>query len=208
MQLLAVSGGSYDDNTHILDAMHQLRARIFEGRMAWDVESVHGREADSFDSLNPTYILALNEQGRLAGCARLLPAMGPTMLAAMFPDLVATGLLSPHAAMIESSRFCVDTALAEGRAGGSLHEATLTLFAGIIEWSIANGYTEIVTGTDLRVERILKRAGWPMRRLGEPRSMGDTMAVAGSLPADLTSLQRVRPASYRSSISSPRLQAA
>lgn len=208
MQLLAVSGGSYDGHADILDAMHQLRASVFKGRMAWDVESVDGREADSFDSLNPTYILALNEQGRLAGCARLLPAIGPTMLAAMFPDLVASGLLNPHAAMIESSRFCVDTALAAGRAGGSLHEATLTLFAGIIEWSIASGYTEIVTGTDLRVERILKRAGWPMRRLGEPRSMGDTMAIAGSLPADLPSLQRVRPTIYRSNISSPRLLAA
>ena len=208
MKLLAISGGSYDAHAHILDAMHQLRAKVFKGRMAWDVESVDGREADRFDDLNPTYILARNDEGRLAGCARLLPAMGPTMLAEMFPDLVASGFLNPHAAMIESSRFCVDTTLAEGRAGGSLHEATLTLFAGIIEWSIANGYTEIITGTDLRVERILKRAGWPMQRLGEPRSMGETTAVAGSLSADPTSLQRVRPASYRSNIVTPRLRAA
>lgn len=49
-----------------------------------------------------------------------------------------------------------------------MHQATLTMFAGIIEWSMANGYDEIVTATDLRFERILNRAGWPLRRLGEP----------------------------------------
>lgn len=41
--------------------------------------------------------------------------------------------------MIESSRFCVDTHLEAGRGGGQLHQATLTMFAGIIEWSMASG---------------------------------------------------------------------
>lgn len=58
------------------------------------------------------------------------------------------------------------------------------MFAGIIEWSMASGYSEIITVTDLRFERILKRAGWPMRRSGEPAPIGNTIATAGSLPAD------------------------
>ncbi|WP_292219552.1 acyl-homoserine-lactone synthase, partial [Mesorhizobium sp.] len=69
------------------------------------------------------------------------------------------GSLAAHAAMVESSRFCVDTSLQAVRGEGQLHLATLTMFAGIIEWSMANGYDEIVTATDLRLERILKRAG-------------------------------------------------
>lgn len=41
--------------------------------------------------------------------------------------------------MIESSRFCVDTHLEAVRGGRQLHQATLTMFAGIIEWSMASG---------------------------------------------------------------------
>lgn len=102
--------------------------------------------------------------------------------------------------MIESSRFCVDTALAEGRGDGSIHEATLTMFAGIVEWCMANGYTEIATVTDLRFERILARVGWPLRRLGEPKKIGVTMAVAGTLPADADTFLRLRPSQYRSEL--------
>lgn len=156
-------------------------------------------ERDQYDDLRPTYILAISAGNKVAGCARLLPASGPTMLERTFPQLLERGSLDAHAAVIESSRFCVDTSLAAGR-GRSLHQVTLTMFAGIIEWSIAKGYREIVTATDLRFERILKRAGWPMRRLGDPVAIGNTIAVAGSLPADRASFDTVCPPGYRSTI--------
>lgn len=207
MRALAIPPDAFDDFPDLLDSMHRLRARIFKGRLGWDVSTRGGREIDEFDALKPTYILAISSASEVVGCARLLPASGPNMIEALFPDLVQSGAFKPHPAMIESSRFCVDTSLDEGRAGGSLHDATLTMFAAIIEWTMANGYHEIVTGTDLRIERILKRAGWPMRRLGGPRRLGDTMAIAGVLPADRTSFERVRPPSYRS-VLGPKLRAA
>ncbi|RUV66441.1 GNAT family N-acetyltransferase [Mesorhizobium sp. M5C.F.Cr.IN.023.01.1.1] len=207
MRALAIPPDAFDDFPDLLDSMHRLRARIFKGRLGWDVVTTAGREIDEFDALKPTYILAISSASEVAGCARLLPASGPTMIEALFPDLVQSGAFKPHSAMIESSRFCVDTSLDEGRAGGSLHDATLTMFAAIIEWSMANGYRQIVTGTDLRIERILNRAGWPMSRIGEPRRIGETTAIAGMLPADRASLERVRPPSYRS-VLSPKLRAA
>jgi acyl homoserine lactone synthase len=100
--------------------------------------------------------------------------------------------------MVESSRFCVDTSVASQREASQLHFATLTLFAGIIEWSMASGYSEIVTATDLRFERILKRAGWLMQRLGDPATIGNTVAIAGSLPADRVSFEQVCPPGYQS----------
>lgn len=159
-----------------------------------------GYESDGFDALRPTYVLAIAETGQLAGCARLLPALGPTMVADVFPSLLPDGQLNGHAAMIESSRFCVDTALTEGRVDGSVHEATLTMLAGIIEWCMANAYTEIVTVTDLRFERILARVGWQLHRLGEPKKLGVTMAVAGTLSADADTFLRLRPSNYRSEL--------
>lgn len=207
MRALAIPADTHDDFADVIDAMHRLRARVFRDRLGWAVDVKDGRENDQFDSYNPTYIVALSSTSLVVGCARLLPATGPTMLGLLFPDLAATGLYKPNRGMIESSRFCVDTTLDEGRAGGSLHDATLTMFAAIIEWSMVNGYREIVTGTDLRIERILNRAGWPMKRLGEPRPIGETIAVAGVLQADRRSFERVRPTSYLSTFC-PQLRAA
>lgn len=123
------------------------------------------------------------------------------MLEGNFSQLLGTGSLGASPTMVESLRFCVDTSLAEARGGGKLHLATLTMFAGIIEWSIANGYDEIVTATDLRFERILNCAGWPMKRLGEPREIGNTVAIAGSLPPDPEGFGRVRPTDCQPAIS-------
>jgi N-acyl-L-homoserine lactone synthetase len=39
----------------------------------------------------------------------------------------------------------------------------------------------IVTVTDTRMERILRRAGWPLERLAPPQRIGQTMALAGFL---------------------------
>ncbi|MGO7960562.1 acyl-homoserine-lactone synthase [Rhizobium leguminosarum] len=200
MRALALSTPRTIQEAHLLQIHYQLRARVFSDRLGWEVDVTAGCESDRFDALRPTYILAIAETGELAGCARLLPALGPTMVADVFPSLLPDGQLKGHAAMIESSRFCVDTALAEGRGAGSVHEATLTMFAGIIEWCLANGYTEIVTVTDLRFERILARVGWQLHRLGEPKKIGVTTAVAGTLAANAATFLRLRPSNYRSEL--------
>ncbi|RWB92847.1 MAG: autoinducer synthesis protein [Mesorhizobium sp.] len=198
MRILTVSPDQYGRHPNFLKQMYRLRAAVFGARLEWDVSVTHGEDRDQCDILNPTYILAIAESGQVAGCVRLLPACGPTMLDHTFPQLLQKGSLAPHSGMVESSRFCVDTSLASQRDGHGLHLATLTLFAGIIEWSMANGYSEIVTATGLRFERILTRAGWPIRRLGDPVAIGNTVAVAGSLPADCASFKQVCPAGYRS----------
>lgn len=200
MRLIAVTPDLHEQHSGLLREMHCLRAKVFGSRLGWEVTTTCDGERDEYDDLHPTYILA-TKSGTICGCARLLPAAGPTMLQDTFPQLLGEGRLATHSGMIESSRFCVDTSLQAGREGGHLHLVTLSMFAGIIEWSMANGYSEIVTATDLRFERILKRAGWPMTRLGEPSGIGNTMAVAGSLPADAESFERVRPAGYRPAFS-------
>lgn len=198
MKVIALREAISCEDVLLLNDMHRLRSEIFGTRLSWNVTVRDGREYDEFDSLQPIYILTVSETLRVAGCARLLPATGPTMLERTFPQLLGSGTLNAHPAMIESSRFCVDTAFRERKGEGALHDVTLMMFAGIIEWSLIHGYREIATGTDLRFERILKRAGWPMRRLGEPIKINETNSVAGLLPVDRSSFERVRPDSYRS----------
>lgn len=208
MRVVAIKNPKSEAEHRLIHKMHRLRARIFGGRLAWKVHCTSGLEIDSFDELSPTYVLCIDHSDEVIGCARLLPATDGTMLEKVFPQLLSTGQLATHHRMVESSRFCVDTNAAAKREQAGLHSATLAMFAGIVEWSILNGYREIVTATDVRLERILRRAGWPLTRLGSPAQINETRSVAGLLPADWLSFDRLRPSIYSSSFSNHQKEAA
>jgi acyl homoserine lactone synthase len=173
--------------------IHRLRGRVFKERLDWDVSVSGGLEVDQYDTYKATYLLAL--EGRdVAGSVRLLPTIGPNMLADTFPVLL-DGRAAPKAASIwESSRFCVDTRNVAATAENGLHEATFLLLAAMIEWGQQRNVQAIATVTDLRMERILRRAGWHLRRLGIPRQIGTTKAVAGLLPVTNEALGAIRAA--------------
>ena len=208
MRVVAIKNPKSEVERRLIHEMHRLRARVFRGRLAWTVRCTSGLEIDGFDKLKPTYLLCIDRSDAVIGCARLLPATGGTMVEKVFPQLLETGQLPAHPRMIESSRFCVDTNAAAEREQAGLHSATLAMFAGIIEWIILNGYREIVTATDVRLERILRRAGWPLTRLGSPAQINETKSVAGLLPADWLSFDLLRPSIYSSSFSLHQKEAA
>ena len=194
MQIVAVRNGESRAGDRLISRMHALRARVFRERLGWNVTVRSGREIDEYDALDPVYLLALtDDETTVVGCARLLPGGGPTMLGRTFPYLLDGNPVPGHAGVIESSRFCVDTQLGTKQAARGLHRTTLALFAGILEWSLANGYTDVVTVTDIRFEKILGRAGLPFDRLGAPHPIGNTMAIAGIIPATPENVLRVRP---------------
>ena len=173
--------------------MHRLRGRVFKERLDWDVSVADGLEIDQYDALKPTYLLVI-ERREVVGCVRLLPTMGRNMLADTFPVLL-DGHAAPRAARIwESSRFCVDTKTVAATAENGLREATYLLFAAMIEWGRERDLQAIATVTDLRMERILRRAGWHLERLGTPRQIGATKAVAGLLPVTEDALGTIRAA--------------
>jgi acyl homoserine lactone synthase len=64
----------------------------------------------------------------------------------------------------------------------------------MIEFGLMRQLTDIVIVTDARMERILCRARWPLKRLGAPRPIGKTMAVAGYLEVSRERLSCVREA--------------
>ncbi|MEO5759262.1 MAG: acyl-homoserine-lactone synthase, partial [Mesorhizobium sp.] len=194
MRLVAVRNGENSVGNRLIDQMQALRARVFRDRLDWNVTVKSGRETDEYDALDPTYLLAVTDDlCDVVGCARLLPGSGPTMLGRTFPFLLDGEPLPCHHGLIESSRFCVDTELGMRNAARGLHKATVALFAGILDWSVANGYSEVATVTDLRFEKLLRRAGLPFNRLGAPHPIGNTIAIAGIIPATLQNALRVRP---------------
>jgi len=97
MRILTVAPEKYERHRDFLRQMHRLRATVFGGRLAWDVSIAAGEERDQYDECRPTYLLAIADGGKVAGCVRLLPASGPTMLEQTFPQLLDAGSLRPHA---------------------------------------------------------------------------------------------------------------
>ncbi|MFE0013744.1 acyl-homoserine-lactone synthase [Mesorhizobium sp. NPDC059054] len=171
--------------------MHRLRHRVFRERLEWDVAVRDGYEIDPFDAIGPHYLLLKAQTGRLDGCVRLLPTTGPNMLRDNFSMLLKDGQAPDDPRIWESSRFALDVPpSAPKEAGVAL--GTYELFAGMIEFGLSRELHSIVTVTDLRIERILRRAGWPLERLSDPLTIGNTRAVAGYLEISTHSLAVIR----------------
>ncbi len=186
----------YGEFGNTLIAMHQLRYRVFKERLDWDVHISGDMEIDDFDALHPAYLTQLADDGRIQGSVRLLPTVGPTMLRDTFPVLLAGRSAPANPSTWESSRFAVDIPADAPKGEHGIARATYELFAGVIEFGLSRRLTDIVTVTDARMERILRRAGWPLRRIGKPCNIGNTFAVAGYLEISTEILAKVRRAGH------------
>lgn len=192
MQL--ITADYYGQFLNDISDMHRLRLRVFGQRLDWDVQISGDMEIDEFDALHPAYLIQRGSDGSIQGCVRMLPSTGPIMLRETFPILMdgAQAPNSPH--IWESSRFALDLPSDGAKTTRGLATATYELFAGMIEFGLSRQLTDIVTVTDARMERILRRATWPLRRIGKPHAIGNTLAVAGYLETSTESLMRVRTA--------------
>lgn len=171
--------------------MYRLRYRVFKERLGWSVETSEDQEVDRFDAVGPSYILYVDSASVIRGCVRLIPTSGPNMLRDVFSELVPPDQMPHDPGTWESSRFAVDLTASLLTSDVS---PTLQLFIGMIEFGLASGLNAIVTVTDTRVERLLRRAKWPLRRFGPPKLVGTTKAVAGLLEISPAALADVREA--------------
>jgi acyl homoserine lactone synthase len=172
--------------------MYRLRHRVFKGRLNWDVQISSDMEVDEFDAFRPSYLLQRSSDGRIQGCVRLLPSTGPTMLRDAFPILLGGAAAPANSTIWECSRFALDVSAEAPRAAHGVASATYEMFAGLIEFGLSRGLTRIVTVTDVRLERILRRVGWPLERIGRSHALGNTSAVAGFVDVSAESLACIR----------------
>ncbi|WP_454651251.1 acyl-homoserine-lactone synthase [Bradyrhizobium liaoningense] len=184
----------YGDFSKTLVAMHQLRYRVFKSRMDWDIQTSGDMEIDDFDALHPTYLTQVADNGQVQGSVRLLPTLGPTMLRETFSVLLERNPAPSTSLVWESSRFAIDVAADAPKGDHGITRAAYELFAGMVEFGLSRQLTDIVTVTDVRMERILRRAGWPLRRIGKPSPIGNTLAVAGYLEISRETLAGLRKA--------------
>lgn len=111
-----------------------------------------------------------------------------------FPTLLE-GQPAPATPLIwEGSRFAIDVAANAPKGDHGITRAAYELFAGMVEFGLSRRLTDIVTVTNVRMERILRRAGCPLRRIGNTSTMGNTLAVANYLEISRNALASLRKA--------------
>jgi N-acyl-L-homoserine lactone synthetase len=162
-----------------LHQMHRIRKVVFKDRLGWDVAVSGELEIDEYDALGPSYLLSIDRHGTVNGCVRLLPTTGPNMLRDIFPSLVTKGAVPRGERVWEASRFAVSGNTSAAEAG--LSQTTYDLLIGVLEFGLSKGITTIACVVDVRMERILRRAGWQLDRLGPVQRIGNTIALAGQL---------------------------
>ncbi|WP_108523128.1 acyl-homoserine-lactone synthase [Bradyrhizobium algeriense] len=192
MNVIALTRPALLKTSELVLGMHRLRRRVYRDRLEWKVSVSDGLEIEPYDVLTPTYLLDVDRRD-VVGCVRLLPTTGPNMLAYTFPVLDGR-TAAKNVTIWESSRSCIDPQNVTAAAENDLKQATFLLFAAMVEWGQQHAHQAIATVTDLRMERILRRARWHLDRLGEPRQIGTTKAVAGLLPVTADALRTIRAA--------------
>lgn len=181
--ILVIDALNQDRFVDVLDEMFQLRARVFGGRLGWDVQISDGRERDQFDDLHPAYVIGLDGEGRVISCVRALQTTGPHMLSDVFHAILDGEPPLRSATIWESTRFCVDTdRLSRDGEMAAVSRATCELMIGSLEFAQKSGITDIVTVIDPIMNRVLKRSNCaPYDYLGKIAPMGKVSAMAALL---------------------------
>lgn len=156
--------------------LYRFRNRVFSDRLGWDVESRRGLERDNFDKPDTHWVLIEDEQG-LCGCIRLLSCAQDYMLPSIFPTALA-GEAPPRGNDVwELTRLAIDADRAP-RLDNGISELTCVIFREVLAFAREQGIRELVAVVSLPVERIFRRLGLPIERLGHRQAV-DLGAVRG-----------------------------
>lgn len=180
--MLAQHGnGSLDQRAAM--GMYRLRHDVFHDRLGWEVTTDNGMEHDEFDHADPVYVLAKGDEDEVLGCWRLLPTTGPNMLRDTFPQLLHGQPAPQQPDVWELSRFAVMVPKHES-SGFGFSEIPVKMMQSIVLFARHNGIKRYVTVTTVAVERLIRKQGINVSRLGAPIKIGRVLTVACSIEMD------------------------
>lgn len=128
-----------------------------------------GLERDGFDKPDTHWVLVEDEQG-LCGCIRLLNCAQDYMLPSIFHGALA-GELAPRSPDVwELTRLAIDAGRAPLLDNG-ISELTCVIFREVHAFARERGIRKLVAVLSLPVERIFRRLGLPIERLGHRQAV-------------------------------------
>jgi N-acyl-L-homoserine lactone synthetase len=177
--------GSYDSlASGFAVELARYRHRVFVEMMGWELQCKDELEFDQFDRDDTRYVACRDDQGRMVGCARLLPTTAPYLLAEVFPQLLH-GMAPPCSPEVwELSRFAaVDL---EGGSASQPGSFSPPVAVGLLKAALAaaaeQGATHVITVSPLGIERLLQRAGFRSHRAGPPVTVDGRALFACWIP--------------------------
>lgn len=181
--IMVVRHGDPRLDQQTLTDMYRLRHAVFHDRLGWEVNSDNGLEHDEYDEAAPVYVLLRNEDKEVQGCWRILPTTGPYMLKDVFPQLLAGQPAPAHPAVWEISRVAV-AAGKRDQAGFGFTDIPIHMMQASVRYAQRNGIGRYLVVTSLAVERMLRKVGLNITRIGPPVKMGKVFAVASNIEID------------------------
>lgn len=172
----------------VLRSMFALRYHVFVETLGWPLVCEPGRELDQFDTEDAVYLVLCNRDGDVVASTRFLPTTGPNLLLDVFPHLVG-GMPPVSPRVWEASRLVVDH---RRERLCSCRNAAGELLCGIMEFALRQGFTHLVSVSDVRIERMLSRLGWNLRRLGPASREGGYDLAAEITPVSDAALEVIR----------------
>ena len=154
----------------LITGLARYRHHVFVERLGWPLQSRDGMEFDQFDRPDTLHLIAMNDERRIVGSARLLPTTRPYLLGEVFPQLLC-GSPAPRTEEVwELSRFAaLDPEAAAGVPQGQFSSpVAVGLLKAVLRAAARQRAKRVITVSPLGVERLLRRAGFRARRAGPP----------------------------------------
>ena len=153
-----------------LSRIARYRYKVFVETLGWQLQTENGLEKDQFDRPDTLYVAAEDTQGRVIGCARLLPTDRPYLLGEVFPQLMAGLPLPCQSDIWELSRFAAVDFNSQNTTPLQQFSSpvAIELLQHAIECAAAQGAKRLITVSPVGIERLLRRAGFQARRAGPP----------------------------------------
>lgn len=190
-RVLVLKSTSPQATPELMREMFQLRRKVFKDRLKWDIRCTDDQDIDYFDCLGPVYGLYFGDDGRLEGSWRLLPTTGPYMIRDVFPVLL-DGRPAPCDSQVwEVSRFSMLPVERDYDSLAANYRIASGLLMALLEFGLTAGHRQIVSASDVRFERVLKRTGAIAQRLGGVHRIGTVASVAGWIDVAHEHLARV-----------------
>jgi acyl homoserine lactone synthase len=163
----------------------EYRYRVFVDRLKWELELPEEYrdnkiECDQFDVYETIYVYSKCHAGKINGCARLLPTTQPYLLKDVFPELL-NGMPAPESAEVwELSRFSnIDFNKKVNIQGGNyIEENSIELLNESIKVAKQNGAKHLISVSPMSMERLLRRSGFDIKRIGKPIRVGQYALIA------------------------------
>lgn len=154
------------------EIMHRLaryRYKVFVQELGWALSTVDDLESDEFDHADTLYIVAIDRNGEVVGCGRLLPTNAPYLLGKAFPDLMGSEPLPSKFEIWELSRFAISIPRRVPLSTEELWRTTYRLMAEIIRVAQLHGADRLIAFSGLGNERLLNRMGVNVHRAAPPK---------------------------------------